>query len=244
MRMAVPKDFPENAFRKFGDAAFSFFPRVAGSDDDNRTEHFQMSWSAVRYRYRTCAECDEKLKALLAEERDWGLADEEKNYQLDRLVYEFFTNALSVFESFVFCLYFVGNAIKPKDFPIDDLKSINLKTTAKKFGSAFPSALITCGLAKLRSNQDFETIDEIRNMLAHRLAGGRGSSGESGRNIDGSHTEISKEVWLWIPGAKVALQFDEEMLQSHLKGMSSLLTSLISTATEFAENIATSKVRI
>jgi len=105
-------------------------------------QHFDMSWRAVRYRYRTSAECDEKLKAMLAAQRDWGIDDDDRNYKLDRCIYEFFTNALSVLENFGFCLYFIGNAISPPAFPtVKSLKDIWLKTTELAFRSAFLRSL-------------------------------------------------------------------------------------------------------
>jgi hypothetical protein len=45
----------------------------------------------------------------------WG--DEELTYKLGRCIYSFFMSALSVFDNFAFCLYFLGHAIKPVEFP-------------------------------------------------------------------------------------------------------------------------------
>src|SRR5438270_8513013 len=115
MDIVMPPAFPENDFRAFFTAAARFFPELLSSenlsDPLERRRHFELSWQAVRYRYRICAECNDEFKSLLSKAsehwREWG-ADEELNYNLERCIYIFFVSGLSVFESFGFCLYFLG----------------------------------------------------------------------------------------------------------------------------------------
>jgi hypothetical protein len=178
----MPTEFPEIQFRAFGIGASGFFPRLL-SDEDlydplERRRHFERACQAVRYRYRLCAECNDEFKALLANAselwRAWS-ADEEQNYKLERCIYVFFMSGLSVFESFGFCLYFLGNALRPTDFPhVGKPKRITLGATTKAFTAAFPQAEITRCLANLLRKPEFTSIDAIRNILAHRLSGRRG----------------------------------------------------------------------
>jgi hypothetical protein len=78
------------------------------------------SSQAVGYRYLACAECNEDFKALFVNAperwREWN-DDPEHSYKLERCLYTFFMNGLSVFESLAFCLYFVGGTIRPELFP-------------------------------------------------------------------------------------------------------------------------------
>jgi hypothetical protein len=124
MDIVMPSTFPESDFRAFGITANHFFPGLlsdeALSDPQEKRRHFDWSWQAVRYRYRCCAECSDEFKTLLDKPSEaWqsGLGDEELTYRLERCIYVFFMSALSVFDSFVFCLYFLGNAIRPPAFP-------------------------------------------------------------------------------------------------------------------------------
>jgi Glutathione-dependent formaldehyde-activating enzyme len=124
----MPSAFPESEFRAFSIAAGAFFPELLSDevlfDRLERRRHFDWSCQAVRYRYRLCSECCVEFKALLADPSEaWqaGWGDEELNYKLERCIYVFFMSGLSVLESFVFCLYFLGNAIRLDFVPGDTL---------------------------------------------------------------------------------------------------------------------------
>ncbi|MGH9351045.1 MAG: hypothetical protein ACRD2G_02620, partial [Terriglobia bacterium] len=58
MDITMPAAFPEADFRAFGLAASGFFPDMAGDDTlfdpEQKRRHFDWSWQAVRYRYRSC----------------------------------------------------------------------------------------------------------------------------------------------------------------------------------------------
>jgi hypothetical protein len=240
MRFILPASFPEDAFLNFGIVASKFFPRILSNDylDDPlfRMQQFDGAWRAVRYRYRACFDCDVALKNMLASEADWRPDDEEQIYTLVRSVYEFFTNALAVFESLGFCLYFVGNALRPLDFPnASNPKAITLATTRKSFKTAFPRASITGEIESLLKNNEFRKVQDIRNILAHRLAGGRSSISRSILHADGTFTETGEETF-HILGAKVKLLFDEGLFQRELDGVSALLTKLVLASVEFVQN--------
>lgn len=235
----MPPPFPETEFRAFGLAAINFFPAMMSEealfDPQEKKRHFDWSWQAVRYRYRSCSECQDEFKALLADPsgeawRD-GFSDEEVTYRLERCIYMFFMSALSVFDSFAFGLYFLGHAMQPGDFPeVATPRNITRKATAKAFTAAFPHAAITGLLTGLPQDAAFSTIDEVRNLLAHRISGRR-SIRSSG---DGKQTTWREETW-HIPGGATKLMFDEELLQRHLDNLTGLLTSLASAARAFAE---------
>ena len=120
----MPPAFPSAEFRGFGQAASNFFPALLSDealfDPQEKRRNFDWSWQAVRYRYRSCAECQDEFRALLtnaSEEWRAGLLDEELTHKLERCIYLFFMSAQSVFDSFAYCLYFLGHAIQPGAFP-------------------------------------------------------------------------------------------------------------------------------
>jgi hypothetical protein len=109
----MPPEFPDRKFRAFLCAADKLSPALISDaalfDLQEKRRHFEWSWQAVRYRYRSCAECRDEFKALLANTSEaWraGWGDEELTYKLERCIYMFFMSGLSVFDSFAFCLYF------------------------------------------------------------------------------------------------------------------------------------------
>jgi hypothetical protein len=238
----MPVGFPETDFRAFGIAATAFFPGVISDealfDPQEKRRHFDWSWQAVRYRYRSCAECNDDFKALLTDKTsDWwkaGGSDEELVYKLERCIYVFFTSALSVFDSFAFCLYFYGNALEPSRFAeVGNPRAITRNATAKAFTVAFPQASITGLLAGLSTDSRFSTIDTVRNLMGHRISGRRSVRASSTLEQDGTHTHWREETW-HLPGASGTLMFDEELLQRHLDDVTALLRSLSAAAREFA----------
>jgi hypothetical protein len=91
MDMAMPSSFPLDEFRAFGIAAQRFFPKMISDEDLNdplqRRRHFDWSWQAVRYRYRSAVEANEEFKGFLTNpsklwQAGWG--DEELTYRLER----------------------------------------------------------------------------------------------------------------------------------------------------------------
>ena len=236
--IVMPPGFPEAEFRAFGIAADPFFPKLpskkALNDPLEKHRQFDCSWEAVRYRYRTCAECSDEFKAVLASPSDSGVAgwgDEEMTYRLERCIYTFFVSGLSVIESFGFCLYFLGNALRPNDFPhVSKPPKITLETTCKAFAAAFPTAAMATRLAALLQKPEFKKITAFRNILAHRVSGRlRVRVSVTGQ------TYVQQESW-HVPGSTGTLAFGEEMLHGLLDEIAGMVTPLVTAAREFAEN--------
>ncbi|HET8924121.1 MAG TPA: hypothetical protein VFN26_14125 [Candidatus Acidoferrum sp.] len=243
MNFTMPSQFPDSDFRSFGIAATKFFPGLLSDevlyDPLEKRRHFDWSWQAVRYRYRSCVECSAEFKALLDNpSQAWlsGWGDEELTYKLERCVYVFFVSALSVFDSFALCLYFLGNAIQASAFSdVANPRKITRFSTQKAMSTAFPNEAITGLLSGLPQDARFTTLEAIRNLLAHRLSGRRSVRSSGTLQEDGSYTtDFHEETW-HIPGVPGRLNFDRELLERHLADITSLVTSLVATARAFAE---------
>ncbi|MGD0163335.1 MAG: hypothetical protein ABSB39_12785 [Candidatus Sulfotelmatobacter sp.] len=243
MDISMPREFPEAEFRAFGRAADAFFPGLVSdenlSDPLERRTQFDWAWQAVRYRYRLCAECSEEFRSLLANASEsWraDAGDEGLSYKLERCIYIFFMSGLSVFESLGFCLYFLGNALEPSEFPhVAKPKKITLDATNKAFGTAFPRAAITRRLAELTQKPEFTMLDGVRNTLAHRLSGRRSVRSSGILRRDRTYECTRREDEWYIPGSNEKLMFDEGMLQRQLTTVTSLLSTLVAASREFAE---------
>jgi len=243
MNFTMPSTFPDTEFRDFGIAASRFFPELLSDevlfDPLERRRHFDWSWQAVRYRYRSCAECSEEFRALLDNATQGfvsGMGDEELTYKLERCIYVFFMSALSVFDSLALCLYFLSNAIRPAAFPdVANPRKITRAVTCKALIAAFPQDAITGLLGSLQQDPRFASIDVIRNLLAHRISGRRSIRSSSTRHEDGTYTtDFHEETW-HIPGAPGKLAFDKDLLQRYLDDIAGLLFSFTVAARTFAE---------
>jgi hypothetical protein len=243
--MAMPSTFPAAEFRAFGLAATRFFPEYptpngpAVFDRHANRRHFEWSWRAVRYRYRGCTECEVEFRALIANaDEGWraGLRDEELTYKLERCIYTFFMSALSIFDSFAFCLYFLGHAVRPVSFPgAAKPRAITRIATTKAYRAAFPQATVTRLLAALASDAAFRTIEDVRNLVGPRISGRRSVRVSDTTHADGTYLEDWREDTWALPGAPGALAFGEDMLQRHLDDVTRWLAALSSAAREFAE---------
>jgi hypothetical protein len=244
MDITMPASFPEDEFRAFGIAASHFFPDLISDeallDPLEKRRHFDWSWAAVRYRYRSCAECNDEFRQLLDNPSEmWqaGWGDEEMSYRLERCIYIFFMSALSIFDSFAFGLHFMGNAIQPAAFPdVASPRNITRGVTQKAMQAAFPNDALTSLLGSLASDARFKAVDQIRNLLGHRISGRRSVRSSSTLNKDGSYsTDFHEETW-HIPGAAGKLVFDRDLLQRHLDDVTALLSLLAGAARAFAES--------
>ncbi|HVP48646.1 MAG TPA: hypothetical protein VMT32_18760 [Bryobacteraceae bacterium] len=246
----MPPAFPETDFRAFGVAASTFFRHLMSDealfDPEEKKRHFDWSWLAVRSRYRICAECNDGFKGLLANASDMWRADsgdEELTYRLERCIYVFFMSELSALESFGFCLYFLGNALRPADFPhFNKPGKITLEATSKAFTTTFPQEAITRHLADLLQNPEYTTISKFRNIMAHRAGGRRSIRAWNETQPDGTTIRKQEDTW-HLPGSTQKLTFGDEMLQRYLDEMAAMLTTLAKAAHEFAENNQPAKAK-
>lgn len=240
--ISLPESFPSEEFRAFGVAAKKWFHPILSdedlADEAQRRLHFDWSWQAVRYRYRSCAESNEEFKQLFANPSDmWtaGWGDEELNYKFERCIYQFFTAAVSIFDSFAFCLYYLGNGLRPDVFPkVEKPRGIRWTETMKGWKTAFPDGKLTDLLVAMPQDPRYATVDLVRNIVGHRVSGRRNVRASSTIHADGTTTEWREETW-YLPGTTEKMVFDEDMLQRWLDGIALVLSSLISAAREFID---------
>ena len=242
----ISSPFPESDFREFVKAGSAFFRGLVSdetlSDQSERLRHFEWSSQAVRYRYRLCTECCGEFKAILSNPSEaWGAgwADEELNYKLERCIYVFAVSAVSALESFSFGLYFLGNALRPSDFPhFAQPRRIRIDGrdgTSNAFAAAFPHTAITQQLLQLPTKTEYLDIDALRNILVHRTSGRRNVQVIGVTDPDGTRTETREEFW-YVPGGGRPLILSDALLQKHLENITKLLTTLASASRLFAES--------
>lgn len=239
MSFLMPSTFPHDRFREFGRGAGKFFPAMLSSEsyDDplQKRLHFDRACFAVCYRYRACSEYNEAFKALLANAGEsWREGyDQDHNYKIEQCLFQFYMNALSVFDTFGFCLYFVGRMVNCKHFSlVSKPDKITLNATSKEFGIAFPSLSITKCLAELLNDTEFRNIQKERNILTHRLAAMRCIRVYNKPESDGTQTNMRDEI-LNVPGLGEEPKFDGNLIQHPFNEITRLLTTLLAASIEF-----------
>jgi hypothetical protein len=234
--------FPQDLFQEFAKYAGNLFPEILSDKNQNdplqRRDHFQRAWLAVCYRYHACFEHNVAFKAMLADTsdlwREWG-ADEEQNYRVEQCLYHFFVNGLSVFESLGFCLYFVAAMIDPNSFPyVNDPRKITLKNTVSALETHFPGSAVARNFRELLNDATFTQVDDIRNILVHRLTGRRHIRSYDNADLSGEYAHRREEFW-HLPGSDKELVFDEGLIQRYFDEITRLLTALIQAALEFVK---------
>jgi hypothetical protein len=199
MDIVMPPAFPEVEFRGFGLAATKFFPALLSHealyDPQEKRRQFDWSWQAVRYRYRSCAECQDEFKSLFGNASEaWraGLGDEELTFKLERCIYMFFMSGLSVFDSLSFCLYFLGNAVACCFSRRGQSAQHHPQADIQGFQRSIPASGNNGTPCESAANVAFSTIDEVRNLLAHRISGRRSVRSSGTLHADGTHTTDCK----------------------------------------------------
>lgn len=243
MLRPMPPGFPDEAYLKFGLLAGGLFPSPISDEALNdrleKGRQFNQAWLAVRHRYRACADSNDEYKALFDNpSAGWsaGLRDEEYEYKLERCLYLFFTSALSVLESLAFGLYFIGNALSAPHFKhVSDPRRITLTLVQGAFGKAFPQAPITSALQQLTKDEEFERLSNIRNVLAHRLVGGRTIRSRGVTHPNGTYEQERWETW-HLAGSGLERRFDEGLTRRRLDGLNRLLSTLVPVCLEFVES--------
>lgn len=222
--------FPEVLFTELLNSACKLFPPPASNDsiydEDQKWNQFVFSSDAVKYRYRKCQEDNTEFKNVFATASElWINWNEgEENYQVDKCLYSFFTNGLSIFESFGFCLYFIAGMMKPKEFiDVREPKKITLNKTTRLFNRYYSDEIITIKFHELLEDDTFREIEKIRNILAHRII--------SRRSIVSNHDKIN--AFLYLPGLDKTLVFNENLIQPYFDKITYLLTELISASIKF-----------
>jgi hypothetical protein len=95
---------------------------------------------------------------------------EKRMFEEDRLLYGFFTNALSAIESFCFAAYFLGTALKKSNFePEPKLWRMKPKKTLSLFSNFYSNSPFTEALRKCISSKRYASTSAIRNVLSHRF---------------------------------------------------------------------------
>lgn len=215
----IPADFPREVYNRIAHRIHEKF-YVTGKSPELAT-HFNDAWMAVGYRFITLTEHDANFQASI--KRAGSNPPRLEHYIQERELYGFFVTGLTVIESFYYSAYVLASIINADGFPMDDLKSIRIGTTANKFMKYFAQEKIARELDSLRNDNAFKQWSFTRNVLAHRVNPARkitvtlwplkGNSLQEvswteGEIIIDKDTTASRRTWLADNMAKLIAELD------------------------------------
>ena len=207
--LMVPADFPIQPFLSAHNNFVALNKRITFSDVTFM--EYSFAWNALAYRFRSCAEHDDKFTKSVVR---FGIAPRiAERYHQEREFHAFFTCGLSTLESLSYGIFAVCSALDHLTFPFaseKDFKQINIKRTATAFLKKYPSHHFGISLENLVNSNEFQEWQRFRNMLTHRTSPGRSLvMGKSGALLRGQTLMIDEQTTrkrrLWLADALTTL---------------------------------------
>lgn len=192
-------------------------------------QHYAGGWNALAYRFLTCTEHDDAFTASVA--RSGSAPVPPERHIQERELFAFFITGLSALEGFHFAAHAIGAFVAPAVFPMatpSELRAVTVGTVVKRFASAFTGDNLTTAMAGLQQDPLLTAWQEIRNVLAHRVAPGRTHNA----SVGGVSGGLQDTVWLngipidatttasrrkWLAGAIVAVvEATKDFVRAHI----------------------------
>ncbi len=186
--VSMPDDFDVNSYDSVN--------RVVGlKAQTNRSawDQFCGAWNAVSYRFR--AVTDHSINFTEAIQIN---SDMESRYIQERELFSFFVSGLAVLESYFYAMFAAGAILNPTNFPFvteTDFKHVTCKETTKNYSFVFSSHNLPTVMQSLIHSKQFQELERIRNLLAHRIATTRIIS-----LTTGSGSPAKPHEWRLFPG--------------------------------------------
>ena len=148
VELEVPDDFPQKPY----DAVHA---RVNSSPRDDKVKfHYGGAWSAVVYRFVSCARSDETFTNSF---RTRSMPCPPERFIQEDALFGFFVNGLSVIENFFFGLRWIGSMVDTNSFPVPDredeleniLEDIRVKNIVDEYIKKFDTCPLTDAFDRL-----------------------------------------------------------------------------------------------
>ena len=128
--------------------------------------------------------------------------DLAKRQEQHQILFDFFSNASAVAESFCCGSYFVGSVLDPANFTLGipynghmtELWKIDPKNTRIGYNSFEPQSAFTKQLQDFLDSNEYKLISSMRNLLVHRMVPGRTI------RISAPNASHSIDLDLWYDG--------------------------------------------
>jgi hypothetical protein len=215
----MPPDFPAAEYNGVH-ARVNLTPQPQPPRENWR--RFARSWNAVAHRFRACADYDDRFRESLRMHGD-GPGPEVRHGQ-ERDLYGFFTNGMSVVDSFCCALHALGEM--PRSQPRRDAPSGEAlwpRDVRRAFERLFARDQVTVILATVLESAEYGDCLRMRNTLAHREVTSRQFFLKAGNPGPG-------EPAMWGDS-----RLDESLTRVHREWLAQVLSELLASARVFAE---------
>ncbi len=177
--------------------------------------------------------------------------DLNKRQEQNQILFDFFSNAVGLFESFYCGSYFVGAMLDPDAFGLGipfngilkQLRKIGPRSTLESYTKFADSSEFTKQLQHFLASKECKLIDMMRNLLVHCVVPGRtiplSTHGDFPHCIDrdqwyeGDMTKIYGGVGLPEPGS--TFQLDENCLARQRDWIENAIDGLVGELTALAK---------
>jgi hypothetical protein len=118
----------------------------------------------------TAAEADDAFQSSLNEQ-----SSVEQRFREEVALFQFFTNSVSVLDSYAYALHALGNMIDAAAFPLtgESLRTAHFRGVAKSFEEPFPADPLIVALVSTNADPRATELRDFRNFLTHRVASTR-----------------------------------------------------------------------
>jgi len=221
----VPDDFDFDSARQ--DAVAGLMGPLASSHKSHYG-NFAAAWNAVGYRFLSMAEHDAEYRRTFA----GGLKTHEALFQLDRDLFDFFTNGLAVIECLCFGVYIVGSIVDPAGFPVTPdkvLKDVYPNFVRDKLQKYFPGDRLTRVVTDTVDSDTYREWRDIRNRIGHRISPPRAFHVSVGGPPQPTRIE-------WVVPGVCTLELTEDTTSRRRAWLSGATAALIQATEDFCRS--------
>ena len=215
----LPEDFPSTAYGTVRACMQDRRP-----DNEDLWDQYGGAWSAVAYRYLTCAESDEAFTQSIKDSS--SAPSDPHRYEQERNLFLFFVAGLSSLEAFCYGIHAIAAFINPEKFPMgtnSERRDVTPECTSKRLQATFPNEQLTTTLKSVLATPEIREWKEIRNILIHRTHPGREI------RVGGPPADPSTSS-RW----KVGIDIDVNTTSERRSWLSDTLSQLLGDAAKFA----------
>ena len=163
--MPIPTDFPFANYDRIRVLVNEHEAKIPGPQPSELQKQFARSHNTILWRFRAVVGADEAFQSLLKS----GRADDDRRYDDERTLFEFFSAFVSCIEVTCYCSHAIGAIADPAFFPMgteSERRRVDPKPTLNRFRTRFPIESVTAALQALIDGYD--DANTMRNHLSHR----------------------------------------------------------------------------
>lgn len=161
----MPADFPSEEYNRVHARTQALQPRFP-----DVYAHHAGAWNAVAIRFRAMAESHDVFQSSL---KDFTPQPEERFLQ-ETALFHFFSNSMSVLDSFAYAIHALGHMVDPPSFVLTGKAlKVDFRGVVHSFQKQFLTDPFSAELISTEGDSLLVELRDLRNVLTHRVASTR-----------------------------------------------------------------------